>query len=357
MRGKTGRNIGRRLVLGHDRGPGKGAARRQPLATIDRHVGRPAAAAVEHRPAADRHGLRRGRGGALRSRRIGLGRDLDRPAQDLDGGIGNVALEQHGVVALVGSAQRLGIAGGQRPLRQHDHDLVALADVAHEGDAALEGLHAAGTRRHQRRRLGAHLGEKLRSRGGVECIEPHVAAAHQLVGHRRRQEPDRRADTGIGRHDHTLDADLLGDPGGMQRRAAAEGDQIVLVDHGAALDGMHAGGAGHVLGHHLVDGISRHVGRQSQPFGDVTVERALGGVEIERDRAAGEMRRIDGSQHDIGVGHRRMAPAAAIARGPRLGAGAFRPHSHAFQYIEPGNRAAACPDFDHLDHRDANRQA
>src|SRR5215218_6575034 len=56
MRGETGRNIGRGLVLGHDRGSGEGATRRQLLAAIDRHLGGPTTAAVEHRAASDRLG-------------------------------------------------------------------------------------------------------------------------------------------------------------------------------------------------------------------------------------------------------------------------------------------------------------
>ena len=102
VRGKTGRNIGRGLVLGDDGRPGESTARRQRLAAIDRHLGGATAAAVEHRPLADR--LWRGAAGrvALPRRQLGLRRDLDRPAQDLDRGIGDMALEQRGIVALVG---------------------------------------------------------------------------------------------------------------------------------------------------------------------------------------------------------------------------------------------------------------
>src|ERR671912_2247391 len=64
VRGKTGRNIGRGLVLGDDGRPREGAARRQGLAAIDRNLGGAAAAAVEHRPLADGHGLRHGGGRA-----------------------------------------------------------------------------------------------------------------------------------------------------------------------------------------------------------------------------------------------------------------------------------------------------
>ena len=44
-----------------------------------------------------------------------------------------------------------------------------------------------------------------------------------------------------------VDADLLGEPAGMQRRAAAEGDHGAGGDVAAALDGMDARGIRHVL--------------------------------------------------------------------------------------------------------------
>ena len=67
--------------------------------------------------------------------------------------------------------------------------------------------------------------------------------------------------------------------------------------------------------------------------------------------------RIDRAQHDIGIGHGRMPAAAAVAGGPRLGAGALRADRDPLQRIEPGDRAAARADLDHLDHRHAHRQA
>src|ERR1044072_6113644 len=65
MRGKTVLNVGRGLILGDDRRPREGAARRQGLAAMDRDLGGAAAAAIEHRPLADRRGRRHG-GGAGR---------------------------------------------------------------------------------------------------------------------------------------------------------------------------------------------------------------------------------------------------------------------------------------------------
>ena len=96
-----------------------------------------------------------------------------------------------------------------------------------------------------------------------------MTAAHQLIGDGRREKSDGRANTGIGRHDHARDADLLGNAGRMQRRGAAEGDQGVLANDGAALDRMHAGGARHVLAHDLMHGVGRRFRGQSQRFANV----------------------------------------------------------------------------------------
>ena len=93
------------------------------------------------------------------------------------------------------------------------------------------------------------------------CAPPHRRWAPQ--------EADGRADAGIGRHDHARDAELLGEPRGMQRCGAAEGDQRVLADDVAALDRMHARGVGHVLAHDLVHAEGRRFGRQSQRLANV----------------------------------------------------------------------------------------
>ena len=88
----------------------------------------------------------------------------------------------------------------------------------------------------------------------------------------------------------------------------------------------------------LVDGDARLVGR-------------------ELDRAAGEVAGIDAAQHDVGIGHGGLGAAAAVARRAGLGAGALRADIDARQRIDRGDRAAAGADLDHLDHRDAQRQA
>ena len=102
--------------------------------------------------------------------------------------------------------------------------------------------------------------------------------AHDLEGDRRAQEAHRRADAGAGRDQHVGDAELFGQTRGMERRAAAEGDQGAAFQLGAALDGVDAGGIGHVLFHHLGDAERRHGGVELELAADMGVERRAGQV-------------------------------------------------------------------------------
>ena len=90
---------------------------------------------------------------------------------------------------------------------------------------------------------------------------------------------------------------------------------------------------------------------------DPRCERALGLGHIDRDLAAGEARRVDLADHQVGVRHGRLGAAAAVAGGPRLGAGAVGPDQDALQGIDAGNRAAAGADLHHLDDGDAHGRA
>ena len=180
---------------------------------------------------------------------------------------------------------------------------------------------------------------------------------HQLVGNRRRQEADRRADAGVRRHQHARKPELLGDARGMQRRRAAERDQRVVVHHLAALDRMHARRARHVLAHHLVHRVGRGLGDEPERIADRRGERGARQLRIERDRAAREGRRIDHAERHVRVGDGRPHAATPIAGRARLRARAFRPDGHALERIDMRDRAAARADLHHLDHRNAHRQA
>ena len=72
---------------------------------------------------------------------------------------------------------------------------------------------------------------------------------------------------------------------------------------------------------------------------------------------AEEVLRVDHARHQLGVGDRRRAAALAVARRPRVGARAARPHVQAARVVEPRDRAAARADLDDVDDRDVGRVA
>src|SRR2546430_9203895 len=78
--------------------------------------------------------------------------------------------------------------------------------------------------------------------------------------------------------------------------------------------------------------------RISTLFPYTTLFRSKTGVEVAED--------------EIGVGHGRLVAAPAVARRTGIGAGRIGADLEQPEGIDPGDRAAARPDFDHLDHRD-----
>jgi hypothetical protein len=96
---------------------------------------------------------------------------------------------------------------------------------------------------------------------------------------------------------------------------------------------------------------------ERQPVADIAQDRLVGGAGVELDRAAGEIVGIELAEHEIGIGDRRPLAAAAIAGRAGLGPGAFRAGLDAAHRVDPGDRAAAGADLDHLDDRDGDRHA
>ena len=105
---------------------------------------------------------------------------------------------------------RLPVVVRKVAIRQLDGDLVALPDIAHESDTTLYDIGIRLRRPDHRQGFVPHFLHQPVDDRGVESGEPHIAAAHNFIGNRRFQEADRTADTGVGRHDYTIDSKLLG---------------------------------------------------------------------------------------------------------------------------------------------------
>ena len=124
----------------------------------------------------------------------------------------------------------------------------------------------------------------------------------------------------------------------------------------AALDGVHARGVGHVLVDHLADAERPRASASSSSGAPIALSMAARAGAASSGICRRRSGRIDAAEHEIGVGDGRLGAAAAVAGRARLGAGAVRADRDRPQRVDPGDRAAAGADLDHLDHGDAQRQ-
>ena len=145
--------------------------------------------------------------------------------------------------------------------------------------------------------------------------------------------PERGEGSGKLGNDHLRNEDLAGDGAGVQRAAAAKGDQRrvagihALVDRDRAHRERHRG-----IGD--PDDAERRVAHaQMQRIGDSLPDGALGGRHVEQHVAVQEAPRIDPSKDQIGVRHHRVEIALAVAgrardRRPRFAGRHGCRHSH-----------------------------
>ena len=76
-----------------------------------------------------------------------------------------------------------------------------------------------------------------------------------------------------------------------------------------------------------------------------------------RRAASEEVVGVQVAEHQVGVGHRGLLAAAAVARGPGLRAGTVGPHLERAERRGARDAAAARADLDHVDDGDRDRQA
>ena len=96
--------------------------------------------------------------------------------------------------------------------------------------------------------------------------------------------------------------------------------------------------------------VAQASGRQPELAGQ-RLDAGAGRVDVERDLAAEQVRR-DPAEDDVRVGDGDLGAALAVAERPGVGAGRLRADLERALGREPGDRAAAGADGDHVDHRD-----
>ena len=103
--------------------------------------------------------------------------------------------------------------------------------------------------------------------------------------------------------------------------------------------------------------VERYLGQAVRSSLHRSTERLRGEVPAERHGAVEQSRFREPPQDEVGVGHRRLRPAEAVAGRTGLGARADRADLHQAVAVEPGDRAAAGADRVDVDHGEADREA
>ena len=190
--------------------------------------------------------------------------------------------------------------------------------------------------------------------GVVERGVPGDVGLHVVVLDVDGEQPERRHVARVLRHDDAGEVEDVDQPAGQQRPRAAEGRQHEVAHVEAALDRHLPQGVGLVPRGDLEDPCGAALtrpGPAERPGDRMPSPRRL---DVERDLAA-EQVRGDPAEHQVGVGDGRLGAALAVAERAGVGAGRLRPHLERALGRDPGDRAAAGPDRDDVDHRDLAR--
>ena len=175
--------------------------------------------------------------------------------------------------------------------------------------------------------------------------------AHAVGGQQSRQRM----------HEHRLDAERVGDQAGVLPAGRAEAVQRIFGNVVAALHGDLLDGVGHVLDRDANGAVGDLLGRTSvanlgRELGEGAAHRF--GIErlvVRRPEDPREKPRVELAEHDIGVGDGER-PAAAVALGTRIGAGARRADAEACAVVSD-DRAAARRHRMHAQHRHGEAHA
>src|SRR6516162_5450296 len=111
----------------------------------------------------------------------------------------------------------------------------------------------------------------------------------------------------------------------MQPRRSSECQNREPSRINASSHRHEADALGHMRIDHAMDALSRSHAVEAELFSD-TVDGRFRCATIEAGTATKEVVRAEKPENEIGVSHRGVAAAVAIARGARLGAGALGPN-------------------------------
>ena len=186
-------------------------------------------------------------------------------------------------------------------------------------------------------------------------LEPCEPRAHEIVPQIREQHAESREHARTGRDNDGPDAELACDLYRMQGAGAAIGHQREVAGIETALGCDSFDRIGHRGRGDAQDSLGRRRHIHTERVCHALGERAFCSLDIEPHLAAEEPVGGKPAEHEVGIGHRRLLAAEAIAGGARRRARALRPNPQP-AVLHSRDRAPAGADLENVHHRDLNWQ-
>ena len=151
-----------------------------------------------------------------------------------------------------------------------------------------------------------------------------------------------------------LDAQLLGQPCGVHRAGAAEGDQRIAARVDAALDRHDAQRTQHLLVGDAHDPGCRLVDVEAELSGQPP-DRSAGGLQVEPHIPGKRRLGAEVAEQQVGVRDGGLAAAASVGSRARHRARRTRADAQRAAGVGPGDAASTGPDGVDVDHRELQR--
>ena len=221
----------------------------------------------------------------------------------------------------------------------------------------VDGGDGAPLLRQQRPAFRRLVGQDAVGLRRVHVLQRLVQGADEVVAHVGEHAAERRRDAGEARHQHVGHAELAGDGGRVHGPCAAEGEEGEVARVVPLVHGDEPRRARHLMVHDLEDrgGGLRLV--EAQGRADFLADDAAHLVDVRRALEAADGAGVDAAEQQVGVGHRGLAPAPAVADRPRRRAGTLRPDAQDAALVHPRDAAAARADGLDVHHGHAERHA
>ena len=240
------------------------------------------------------------------------------------------------------------------------------------GHGQLERLSlvtAVSRARDANRRAGESLGGELTARlvlqaseglgqlGGIEATCWPAPGPDVVVLDLGVEQTEGREEPGAGRHDDARHLQRPGHAGGEKRAVAAEGEERVLARVTTSLARDRTDRTHHVRRRDQMRAVRRLGERQAERRGDPLLEDLVGARRVEFHGAAGQRRRVQVAEDDVGVRDSRLGAAEVVAERPRGRAGAAWADLQRAAGVAPDDRAAAGADLGEVNGGNAQKIA